>query len=180
MPGTTRTGWRDRLRPGRSGRLVLVGAFVVATLAGCGGSGGDDTPTPTASVPPVPTATLAPTQPPQIALGEVVFAADIDAATGGPAAPATSLGRSTPTIRAFVQTSALPAGTTIRADWSINGVAVPTLMQEFTLTADRPAGWIEVHLTLTDGEPWPSGALQVTITVDGATNASGSVQLSGF
>lgn len=159
--------------------MIVAGLLVLAVLAGCGGSGGSDAPTPTATIP-LPTATSPATPPPQIDLGEVVFAADVDAATGGPAAPATTLGRSTPTIHAFIQTSALPAGTTVRADWSINGVAVPTLMQEITIPAARPAGWIEVHLTLTDGQPWPSGTLGVTITVDGGANASGTVLLSGF
>ncbi|MGN6485231.1 MAG: hypothetical protein ACTHMX_12615 [Thermomicrobiales bacterium] len=163
----------------RCGRVILIGALVLAALAGCGGSGSTDAPTPTATVP-VPTATTPATPVPQIGLGEVVFAADIDAATGGPAVPATTLGRATPTIHAFVQASALPAGTTIRADWSINGVAVPTLMQEITVGSERPAGWIEVHLTLSDGQPWPSGTLGVTITVDGSANVSGSVLLSGF
>lgn len=177
----TRTGWADRLRFGRSGRMVLVGAFIVAALSGCGGSGNDATPTLTV-VPtdPAPTATTVVSPAPQISLGEVVFAADIDAATGGPSAPATSLGRSTPTVHAFVQTSDLPVGSTIRVDWSINEIAVPTLTQEVTLNGERPAGWIEFHLTQTAGEPWPSGTLGVTITVDGATSVSGSVQLSGF
>ena len=174
MPGTRRMGRNDRAR---CGRVILVGAFVLAALAGCGGSGGDEPPTPTI---PVPTATTPATAVPRIDLGAVVFAADIDAATGGPAVPATTLGRATPTIHAFVQTGALPAGTTIRADWSINGVGVPTLMQEITVGSERPAGWIEVHLTLSDGQPWPSGTLGVTITVDGTATVSGSVLLSGF
>lgn len=179
MPDMTRTGWAARLRSGRCGRSILVGAFVLAALSGCGGSTDKATPTPSATVP-VPTATITATPAPQITLSEMVFAAEVDAGTGGPAAPATSLGRSTPTIYAFVQTSALPAGTTIRVDWSINDVAVPTLLQEATLNSERPAGWIEFHLTQTAGEPWPSGTLGVTITVNGATSVSGSVQLSGF
>ncbi|MGC4193275.1 MAG: hypothetical protein QM589_19175 [Thermomicrobiales bacterium] len=160
--------------------MLVVGAFVLAMLVGCGDSGGGTKPTPTATAP-VPTATqpLPATPAPTIALGDIVFALDVDPATGGPATPATSFGRSTPTIHAFVQTDALAAGTTIRADWSINGVAVPTLMQEVRLDAARPAGWLEFHLTLTAEQPWPSGTLGVTITVDGAT-ASGTAELTGF
>ena len=160
-------------------RAVLVGAVTLAVLAGCGGSGKDSTPTSTAMAP-VPSATVPATPSAPITLGEVQFAAEIDPATGGPAAPATSFGRATPVIRAFVQVSSLPAGATIRADWSINGVAVPTLMQEITLNAGRPAGWLEFHLTRTSGQPWPSGTLGVTITIDGAAPASGTVTLSGF
>ncbi|MGB3328618.1 MAG: hypothetical protein WBA46_06650 [Thermomicrobiales bacterium] len=169
----------DRQRFRRFGRAFLVGAIALAALTACGGSGKDAAPTPTATMPP-PTATIMATPAPRITLGAIVFAADVDAATGGPAAPATILGRSTPTIHVFAETSALPAGTTIRIDWSINNVAVPNLMQEVTLNGERPAGWIEFHLTQKGTQSWPSGALSATITIDGSTTASGVVQLSGF
>lgn len=175
----TRIGWMRRAWSARSAQILIVGALVMATLAACGGSGKDETPTPQ------PTATAAPATPtptvtpPQISLGEVTFATDADPATGGPAAPTQSFIRSTQTVRVFVQVGALPAGTLVRVDWAINGVAVPTLMQEITLNAERPAGWIEFSLDRTTEQPWPSGTLTATITVDG-TSVSGEASLSGF
>lgn len=182
MPETTWNGWVPQIMGSRTMRTLMVGVLALVTLTACGGSGKDETPTPAPTATTAAPATVVPTTPstPQISLGSVIFATDADAATGGPAAPTESFIRSTQTVRAFVQAGALPAGTVVRVDWAINGVAVPTLMQEFTLSAERPAGWLEFSLDRTTAQPWPSGTLTATVTVDGATTVTGDAALSGF
>lgn len=158
-------------------RSLLI-ATTVLLLVGCGsGDAPEPTPTPPPAViaTPSPAAMSTPATP--VALADVVFATAIDATTGGPAQEVREVPETTKTIYAFVQSGPLPAGTTIAAEWTIDGTPIPGVSQSVRVDHAREAGWIEFHLEWTASGTWPQGALGVTISVDGTPSSSGSVRI---
>lgn len=158
-------------------RALLI-ATTVLLLVGCG-SGKAPEPTPTS--PPAVVATPSPiaisTPATPVALADVVFATGIDATTGGPAQQLQEIPETTKTIYAFVQSGPLPSGTTVAAEWTIDGTPIPGVSQSVQVNHAREAGWIEFHLDWTAEGTWPRGALGITISVDGQPSSSGSVQV---
>ncbi len=94
-------------------RLVrlLTALVVLSVLVGCDGGFG----TPRSSPTPMPvTSTREPT-PVAVRFGEVVWVSRIDADTGAPVDPLTTLPSSAPRIYAAVQAEVLPAGVPLQA-----------------------------------------------------------------
>ncbi|HWV36216.1 MAG TPA: hypothetical protein VNZ55_11335 [Thermomicrobiales bacterium] len=162
---------------GAAVRSLLIAATVLL-LVGCGsGKAPDPTPTPPLAViaTPSPAAISTPATP--AALTDVVFATGIDATTGGPSQQVQEMPETTKTIYAFVQSGPLPAGTTVAAEWTIDGTPIPGVSQSVQVNHAREAGWIEFHLVWTAEGTWPRGVLGITISVDGKPFSSGSVRI---
>jgi len=155
-------------------RLGVVGILTLALVA-CGGGGESASPTatpqPTATAGPTPTAFPTPT------FSQVTWGTAIDAATGGPADAMSQIPSSASAITAFVETAAIPAGTTFVATWAIDGAPIDALTQTVTVDADRAAGWLTFTLTWSGENPWPRGELSVTIAMNGTQVTSGAVEI---
>jgi len=107
----------------------------------------------------------------------VVWSTDADPVTGAPGSAVTDVPQSVVTIHASLQTRSLPAGTTVTADWTIDGTPIPGVSQKVTVDQARGPGWIEFHLAWTAAGTWPRGALGIAIAIDGVPTSSGSVQI---
>jgi hypothetical protein len=80
-------------------------------------------------------------------------------------------------IYAAFETSEISAGTSFSISWIMNGVPVPGLNPTLEMTADTPAGWIEIHLDRTTEHPWPEGTLTIQLMVGNEVVSTGSIEL---
>ena len=161
--------------------LVVVAGLVILLLTACG-SGANQTPASTATVPPVTTTPMATpaaeSTPATPVMHEgVIWTTTIDPLTGAPGDSFTEIPQSAKTVYAFVQTNGLPAGTTLTAAWTIDGTPIPGISQSIKIDSAQGAGWIEFHLAWTAGGTWPRGALGISIAINGKPASSGSVQI---
>lgn len=106
-----------------------------------------------------------------------MWSTDADPVTGAPGSAVAEVPQSAVTIHASLQTESLPAGTTVTADWTIDGTPIPGVTQKLTVDQARGAGWIEFDLDWTGTGTWPRGALGIAIAIDGVPTSSGSVQI---
>jgi hypothetical protein len=143
-------------------------------LVGCSGeSEAETTPTP-ALTPTSPPQTPVPTAD-QISLGAIIWTTSIDEDTGAPAEDLEVFAHDAPAIIAAIETGPLPAGTTLTAQWTMNGVAVPGDPTTVVAETDRGEGWVTFERVRNEGMTWPPGELEITVTASDGASVSGSV-----
>jgi hypothetical protein len=169
--------------------ICLTGASLLVLLLAACGSGSSQAPNATSTTQPfVPSvaasaANAATTPDAQrvsstpVVQGVVVWSTDADPVTGAPGSAVAEVPQSAVTIHASLQTESLSAGTTVTADWTIDGTPIPGVTKKLTVDQARGAGWIEFHLDWTGTGTWPRGALGIAIAIDGVPTGSGSVQI---
>lgn len=156
---------REMRKAVRFALTILVG---VAVLAGCGAED-DAPPAPTALDPVGASPTVAaPTQPPDAALGEIVWTTAVAEGTGAPVDTLTTLPNDAGQVVAAVPVETLPAGVTLQARWSIDGTPLPTLdPAPLVVEEGRENAWVSWSLAWTSEQPWPIGTLGIEIEVNG-------------
>jgi hypothetical protein len=165
-----------RRRLGRRRAISLGLLSVLAPIASaCGGD--DDEPTPTVG-PTATNAAVAPTvttAPPSIEA--IVWTTAVDSVSNAPLDPIEQFASEDGTIYGVVRAVNLPVGAVLAATWSYNDV--PLDGAESTIVPARvyPAGYVEFHLTRSDGQPWPPGIYALTITLDGVSAQSATVDV---
>jgi hypothetical protein len=152
MRRAMRTAWK----------WVVVALVACVVLAGCG-SGGEDA---------EPEATAAPTQPPVTAtlagVGEIVWTAAVDQTTNAPTEQLTALRNDAPQVIAALPVETLPAGTVLRAHWTIDGDPLPELDPAPVMVDEGRAGaWVTWTLRWEGSQPWPVGQLGIIVVIDG-------------
>ena len=163
--------WQKKLRGG----WVSIVLLLSLSLAACASGGGDVVPT---EVPPTLTPTSTPSQP-QIPL-EIeppVWTTGIDPADGSPVDTVEWFPTDSSVIYAAFETSEIAAGISFTISWAMNGVPVPGLNPTLEMTANTPAGWIEIHLNRTSDLPWPEGTLTIELKVGTDIVSTGSIEL---
>ncbi len=158
-------------------RMVRCAVLALAVLVvGCSGeSDAESTPTPPPVLTPTaPLGTPVPT-PDQISLGSIVWTTSIDDDTGAPVDDLEVFAYDAPAIIAAIETGPLPAGTTLSAQWTMNGVAVPGAPTTVATEAERGEGWVAFELVSKEGMTWPPGELEITVTASDGASVSGSV-----
>ena len=152
----------------RHGRLtvMLVGALV---LVACGDAG--DTPAePTATVPSTPELSLE--------IGGLTWASSAAPESGAPVDDLVALPNDAEQVVAALSVPALPAGTRLQANWTIDGDPLPALQPE-PVVVDEPLeeAWVSWELTWSTSEPWPIGELGIVIEIDGEPAVDDRIQI---
>jgi hypothetical protein len=160
-------------------RRRRLAPFVVATalvLGGCGGGGDDAMPTigPTETSEPAPATETAAPDP---VIGEIVWTTAVDATTNEPVEPVTRFPQDSPVIIATVDVEHIPQGAVLSASWTYNGAPLQGVAQSVMPSQPYPGGFVEFHLTRSEGQNWPTGEYAVTISLDGAAQQSSSVDV---
>lgn len=135
------------------------------------------TPSPTATAPAVSSATPDEGTPVPEA-DTIVWAREIDPATNEPARKATAFITTDPLIYAVLPVQRIEQGSVVESAWSYNGIPVPGLTTSVTVEQTYENGWIEFHLTLPQGQIWPTGEYTITITIDGRQVATSSIEVT--
>lgn len=146
-------------------------AMISTLLIGCSvGGASDDEPEPT------PMPTVAPTAVPETRLGEVTWTTTVEE-TGEAAEDLEAFARDTETIHAVVPVENVPAGETLTAQWSIDGVAIDAIDTTVTVDEATSAGWVSFALTWSGDALWPVGTLGINIAAASGAAASGDIQI---
>lgn len=156
-------------------RLGAAGLIVAVVLAACGGGGEDPEVTPEAtSIPETPTAVA--TEIPTLGLGAVIWTTSVGA-NGEPGEPVESFGRNTEEIFAVVEVTNAPPGTSVTAEWAINGSPLPRLAQTVAVPEGVSGGWVSFALTWEAETMWPAGELSIVVTANSGETSEGSVTI---
>jgi len=169
-----RVRWGAPSPPSRWPRLIVCLASVATLLAGCGGEAVLVSPSPA-----VPRAPSAPetSQPSPIttpatpvatpALGEVVWASDVDPKTSAPVTPVTEYAPDAPRLIAVTRAERLPPGSRIDATWEYNNTSLDALTTR-VVTADQASDrWISFSIDRDPAALWPVGSYDVAISLNG-------------
>jgi hypothetical protein len=153
-------------------RCAVIALTVL--VVGCSGeSASESTPAPEPTerpVTPVPT-------PVPVSLGRIIWTTSVEEDTGAPEEGLEVFAYDAPAIIAAIETSPLPAGTTLTAQWTMNGVAVPGGPTAVATDTDRAEGWVSFELIRNEGMTWPPGVLEITVTVEDGATVSDSVPI---
>jgi len=160
----------DRRRHSPVGWVALL-ALVSTLLVGCS-IGGSSEGEPEVTVAP----TIEPTAEPVTRFGEVTWATAVED-TGAPAEDLEAFPRDTETIHAVVPVENAPAGETITARWSMDGVTIDAIDATVTIDEATQAGWVTFALTWEGDALWPVGTLGVDITAASGATVRGEIQI---
>lgn len=144
-------------------RLMSICLAALVVLTGCGGSEDPGEPTPT----PLPT----------MAVGEVQWASSVDVESGEPVEAVRQFGPQSDQIVAVVEATWVPAGTTFTAEWSIDGESVPDVSTSVTVEETMSDAWVSFAFERVEGEVFPLGVLEVTITASSGESVTGSIEI---
>lgn len=155
-------------------RSVFVVLVVALLLAGCGGDS-DSRSDVSPATPPAAT----PTAVPQMSVGRVLWAEEIDTRTGEPETLATIYTPDSPTIIAAMEVTDVPAGTEFTATWTINDQPIPGADMRIEAEGDLPHAWLAFRFTREGDRRYPVGQLGVVITTSTGVLREGSIEI-GF
>jgi hypothetical protein len=108
----------------------------------------------------------------------VVWATSSDPITNAPQDEALSFSPEAPRITAFVLATALPAGTTLRADWEYNDTSLDAFSREIVVPTAADRTWFSFHIDREESDPWPVGVYEITISLDGRIARQSSVEVA--
>jgi hypothetical protein len=109
---------------------------------------------------------------------EILWARAIDPETNEPTRKATAFITTDDVIYAVLPVENVAQGTVFEATWSFNGEVVPALTATVTCDKAYTTGWIEFHLTRSDGEIWPIGEYGIAISSNGEPVADATIQVT--
>ena len=118
-----------------------------------------------------PAATPAPS------LGEVVWATSGDPATNAPQEPVSAFAPEAPRISAYVLANALPAGSTVQADWEYNDTSLDAFTRQIVVSNPANQTWLSFHIDRGEAATWPVGVYGVTISLNGQLARQASVEV---
>lgn len=151
-------------------RGVVALAALLVVLVGCGG-GDPGSGLGEAATPP-------PTQEPStLALSDVVWTTAVDPATGAPQDEVRQFPNDAPVIITAVPVEDAPAGATLTATWTIDGMEVPEATMTVTTESRLASGWASFRFTRQEDRLFPLGVLLVTVSDGEGTTVSGSVEI---
>lgn len=161
----------------RLGRFWILIACALL-LAACGS---DDAPDADATPPPAEDNPAMATPPPvpEMQVGDIVWAVEIDEETGEPTEVVDIFATDSPGIIAVLEVENLPEGTEFSAKWTMNGQPIDGSDMDITAEGDLDHAWIVFRFTRDEGERYPIGQLGVTITSSDGDLREGSVEV-GF
>lgn len=110
-------------------------------------------------------------------LGPVVWATAVDDETRAPRDQVTSFTADASTIYATVAVEQIAAGTTVQAQWSYNRTRLESLDQVIVAERADSGVWLEFHLSLSQGESWPTGTYELSLAVNGEPAVRSSVEV---
>jgi len=149
----------------------------VVMLGACGGSGAQS---PTATVGPTDTATaitFTPTPVPAATVGKIAWTSSVDPITAAPGQHAKQFGRDAQGIYAVVNVTNLPAGAVLAAIWTYNGESLTLNASSVIPSTMFGEGYVQFHLQRDQGTLWPAGTFAITISLDGKTVQTASVDV---
>jgi hypothetical protein len=100
-----------------------------------------------------------------------------DPVTNAPRDEVSNFHPDAPRIAAFVLTGALPAGSTIQAEWEYNDTTLDAFARQIVLPAATDRTWLSFHIDRGEDEAWPVGVYEVTISLDGQSARHASVEV---
>jgi len=107
----------------------------------------------------------------------VAWAAEVDPATGGPAAPVDTLPADAPRLVAAIRVREGRAPGRVTAAWVYNNTPMPA----FDAALDVPAGdgltWAAFTLAMPEGRTWPTGTYEISLSLDGAPPVTGRIDV---
>lgn len=157
--------WRA-MRSG--GRWVVVALVACIALAGCGADSADAPPT---EAPATQSVTLA-------GIGEIVWTEAVDPSTQAPVDPLVALPNDAPQVIAALPVETLPAGTVLRARWTIDGEPLPALDPDPVTVEEGLAGaWVTWTMRWESDQPWPIGRLGIVVEIDGADDQRAEIPI---
>lgn len=156
------------------GRIWIVLACAVLLVA-CGGDPVTDVATDIDSTPPVAT----PPPESEMTIGEIIWALEVDPATGEPIDTATRYTTQSPAIIAVIEVDNIPEGTEFTATWTINNLPIEVAEMDITASEDLPHAWVAFSFTREDDQRYPRGTLGVVITTSEGDVREDSIEI-GF
>lgn len=163
---------RTRVRQVSGALLIGTGiatAIVAQPLA-------QTTPSPASTIPVTNSGTPAKGTP--IPEGEIVWAREIDPATNAPVRRATAFITTDAVIYALLPVERVEQGSVVEATWAYNDTPVPALTSSVSVDQTYENGWIEFHLTLPQGQIWPTGEYTIAISINGQQVAESTVEVT--
>jgi hypothetical protein len=139
-------------------------------LAGCGGAGSEQDPTPA-----IPTATPEPKVP--LELVGLTWTTGVDRVSGEPVDQVDAYTTSSPAIIAVVQATDVPAGTEFVAEWEIDGLEVPDATMRVSVENDMSVAWVSFEFIRDEGRYFPLGELTVTVTTSSGESIDSAVSI---
>jgi hypothetical protein len=178
---------RDSPRPvagttGRRSAAAVCLAFVCAMLVSCGGElrlvpPAGPSPQVTTLTPAAAAATPASTAV-ATTVGPIVWATEIDPATGAPIEPVTSYHPDAPRIIAVMQTSGLSAGSAVEATWEYNNTSLDAFLTRLVSATSAAESWISFHIERSPDVPWPVGTYRITVSLNGIAVQQASIEVT--
>lgn len=110
-------------------------------------------------------------------LSEVVWATSADPVTNAPRDEVASYPPDAPRIAAFVLTGALPAGSTVQAEWEYNDTTLDAFARQIVLPAAADRTWLSFHIDRDEAAAWPAGVYEVSISLNGQSARHASVEV---
>ncbi|MCC6793023.1 MAG: hypothetical protein IT336_15145 [Thermomicrobiales bacterium] len=160
----------------RAGALCLV-VVSTAVVAACGG--GDEvefTPTigptePAAIVTPTVAVALTPS------VEGIVWSIAVDPVTNAPIEPVERFAVDAEHLYGVVRVENLPEGAVLSASWTYNDAPLDGASKAIVPSRPYRAGYVEFHLTRSDGETWPVGVYGLSLSLDGRIVQSATVNV---
>jgi hypothetical protein len=170
----------DSITSVRTRPKQLVGALAIGfgiTAAVVGQPSAQSTPTATSTAPAVNSSTPVESTPVAEENG-IEWAREIDPATNAPVRRATAFITTDAIIYAVLPVERIEQGSAVEATWSYNGIPVPALTATVTVGQTYEHGWIEFHLTLPQGQIWPTGEYTISIAINGQPAAESTIEVT--
>jgi hypothetical protein len=108
----------------------------------------------------------------------IEWAREIDPATNAPVRRATAFITTDAIIYAVLPVERIEQGSVVEATWSYNGTPVPALTATVTVEQTYENGWIEFHLTLPQGQIWPTGEYTIAIAINSQQVAESTIEVT--
>lgn len=152
------------------GALLFAGGIAIAVAAHV-----------PAQTPPAATATggaIPAKGTPAAEAAEIVWAREIDPETNAPVRRATAFITTDAAIYAVLSLDRVEQGSVVEASWFYDGTPVPSLTASVAVDKTYEESWIEFHLTLPEGQIWPTGEYTIAIAVNGQQIAESAIEVT--
>jgi hypothetical protein len=111
-------------------------------------------------------------------IGGIIWASATDPTTSAPIEPVSSYRPNAPRIIAAVQSDTLPAGSLVAATWEYNDTSLDAFTTQLTAPDSDAEHWLIFYIERDPEVPWPVGAYEVTISLDGTPMQQDSVEVA--
>lgn len=110
-------------------------------------------------------------------IGPVVWSTAIDPASNAPTDPIDRVPIDATIFYATLPVTRIQRGTVLGATWTYNGTPLAPLQGLVRADREQLGGWVEFHLSRTDGATWTTGIYAIAVTVDGVVAHRSAVRV---